>query len=93
MKANDSAWPSFYGKFVNYPRFKKEWHAYRESYHAVVSNNLAAKTLREKCVKGDAWKMVVILRTYMRSGTHWTCAMKGQRSTLRIETDFGVQDV
>jgi hypothetical protein len=43
---------------VNYPRFKKEWVAYRETYHSVVNDDLAAKTLREKCVKGDAWKMV-----------------------------------
>jgi hypothetical protein len=58
MKANDTRWLTFYGKFVDYPRFKKEWRAYRETYHSVVSNDLAAKTLREKCVKGDAWKML-----------------------------------
>jgi hypothetical protein len=55
MKANDSGWPTFDGEFVNYPRFKKEWRAYREMYHSVVSDDdLAAKTLRERCVKGDA---------------------------------------
>jgi hypothetical protein len=58
MKANYSGWPTFVGMFVNYPRFKKEWRAYRETYHSVMSDDLAAKTLREKCVKGDAWKMV-----------------------------------
>jgi hypothetical protein len=35
-----------------------EWRAYKEMYHSVVSDDLAAKTLREKCVKGDVWKMV-----------------------------------
>jgi hypothetical protein len=42
---------------VNYPRFKKECEAYRQAYHAMVRNDLAAKTLREKCVSGDAVKM------------------------------------
>jgi hypothetical protein len=58
LKANDSGWPSFDGRFTSYPRFKKEWTAYREAYHSVVNDDLAAKTLREKCVKGDALRMV-----------------------------------
>jgi hypothetical protein len=28
------------------------------TYHTVVSDDLAAKTLREKCVSGDAVKMI-----------------------------------
>jgi hypothetical protein len=40
------------------PRFKKGWLAYRETYYSIVNNDLAAKTLGEKCVKGDAYKMV-----------------------------------
>ncbi len=40
--------PVFDGKYVNYPRFKKEWVAYRETYHSIVNNDLVAKTLREK---------------------------------------------
>ncbi len=58
MKTKDSGLPTFDSKFVNYPRFKKEWRAYKEMYHSAVSDDLAAKTLREKCMKGDAWKMV-----------------------------------
>ncbi len=58
MKANVTRWLMCYGKFVDYPRFKKEWRANRETYHSIVSDDLAAKTLREKCVKGDAWKML-----------------------------------
>jgi hypothetical protein len=27
MRANDSGWPTFDGRYVNYPRFKKEWRA------------------------------------------------------------------
>jgi hypothetical protein len=58
LRANDSKWPVFDGKYVNYPRFKKEWVAHRETYHSIVNNDLAAKTLREKYMKGDRWKMV-----------------------------------
>jgi hypothetical protein len=42
MQANDSRWPAFDGRYVSYPRFKKEWKAYRETYHSAVNNDLAA---------------------------------------------------
>ncbi len=58
MQANDSGWPVFDGRYAGYPRFKKEWRAYRETYHSAVNNNLAARALREKCLKGDALRMV-----------------------------------
>jgi hypothetical protein len=32
-QANDAGWPQFYGKYVKYPRSKKEWWAYRVTYH------------------------------------------------------------
>ncbi len=47
LTANDSGWPTFDGRFASYPPFKKEWTAYRETYHSVVNDDLAAKTLRE----------------------------------------------
>jgi hypothetical protein len=58
LKANDSGWPTFDGRYASYPRFKTEWRAYRETYHSVVNDDLAAKTLRERCMKGDALRMV-----------------------------------
>jgi hypothetical protein len=58
LRANDNGWPVFDGRYASYPRFKKEWVAYRETYHSIVNNDLAAKTLREKCVKGDTHKMI-----------------------------------
>jgi hypothetical protein len=58
MQANDSGWPIFDGRYASYPRFKKEWRAYRETYHSVVNNDLAARALRDKCKKGDALRMV-----------------------------------
>jgi hypothetical protein len=58
MKANDSGWPTFDGRYASYRRFKKEWRAYRETYHSAVNNDLAAKALRDKCIQGDALRMV-----------------------------------
>jgi hypothetical protein len=58
MQANDSGWPTFDGRFVSYPRFKREWKAYRQTYHAAVGDDLAARTLRDKCLQGDARQMV-----------------------------------
>jgi hypothetical protein len=58
LKANDSGWPTFDGRYASYPRFKREWIACRETYYSVVNNDLAAKALRDKCIKGDALRMV-----------------------------------
>ncbi len=58
MKANDSGWLTFDGRYASYPRFKKEWRAYRETYQSAVNNDLAAKALRDKCIQGDALRMV-----------------------------------
>jgi hypothetical protein len=58
MQANDSGWPAFDGRYVSYPRFKKEWKAYRETYHSAVNNDLAARALRDKSLRGDALQMV-----------------------------------
>jgi hypothetical protein len=80
LKANDSGWPTFDGRYVNYPRFKRQWAAYRETYHSVVNDDLAAKTLREKCVKGDALRMVMTCKRY---GILSTPAMKDRRNIRR----------
>ncbi len=58
MQANDSGWPVFDGRYASYPRFRKEWRTYRETYHSAVNNDLAARALRDKCLKGDALRMV-----------------------------------
>ncbi len=58
MQDNDSGWPVFDGQYASYPRFRKEWRAYRETYHSAVNNDLAARALRDKCLKGDALQMV-----------------------------------
>jgi hypothetical protein len=58
LKANDSGWPTIDGRYASYPRFKKEWMAYRETYHSAVNNDLATKALRDKCIQGDALQMM-----------------------------------
>ncbi len=58
LKANDSGWPTFDSQYASYPHFKKEWRAYRETYHSAVNNDLAAKALRDKCIQGDTLRMV-----------------------------------
>jgi hypothetical protein len=58
MQADDSGWPVFDGRYASYPRFRKEWRAYRETYHPAVNNDLAARALWDKCLKGDALHMV-----------------------------------
>ncbi len=58
IQSNDSGRPTFDRLYARYPRFKKEWKAYRETYHSAVKNDLAAKALRDKCIQGDALRMV-----------------------------------
>jgi hypothetical protein len=87
LKVNDSEWPTFDDRYAKYPRFKREWAAYRETYHSVVNDDLAAKTLREKCVKGDALRMVSHLMTCKRYGILLTPVMKDRRNIWRRPSD------
>ncbi len=45
---NDSGWPTFSGKYVEYPRFRKEWWAYRQMYHGHVRDELVCRSLKER---------------------------------------------
>jgi hypothetical protein len=47
-QANDSGWPTFSGKYVEYPRFRKEWWAYRQTYHRHVRDELVCRSLKER---------------------------------------------
>ncbi len=49
MRAEDAGSPTFDGKFINYPYFKKEWCSYRSTYQDIVGDNLVANNLKEKC--------------------------------------------
>jgi hypothetical protein len=57
-QANDSSWPVFKGKYVEYPRFKKEWWAYRRTYHRLVWDEPVNRALKEKSLVGNARAMV-----------------------------------
>jgi hypothetical protein len=61
MKANNSRWPTFNGIFVIYLDSGESGWPNMQTYHTMVSNGLTAKTLREKCISGDAMKMVAHL--------------------------------
>jgi hypothetical protein len=47
-QANDSGWPTFSGKYVEYPRFRKEWWAYRQTYHGHMRDELVCRSLKER---------------------------------------------
>jgi hypothetical protein len=47
-QANDSGWPTFSGKYVEYPRFRKEWWAYRQTYQGHVRDELVCRSLKER---------------------------------------------
>jgi hypothetical protein len=57
-QANDSGWPTFSGKYVEYPRFRKEWWAYRQTYHGYVRDELVCHSLKEKSLASGV-KMLV----------------------------------
>ncbi len=56
--ANDNGWPAFNGKFVEYPRFRKEWWAYRQTYHGHVRDELVCRSLKEKSLASHVRQMV-----------------------------------
>jgi hypothetical protein len=57
-QANDNGWPTFNGKFVEYPRFRKEWWAYRQTYHGHVRDELVCRSLKEKSLASHVRQMV-----------------------------------
>jgi hypothetical protein len=48
-QANDTGCcPTFSGKYVEYARFRKEWWAYRQTYHGHVRDELVCRSLKER---------------------------------------------
>jgi hypothetical protein len=47
-QANDRGWPTFSGKYVEYPRFRKEWWAFRQTYHGHMCDELVCRSLKER---------------------------------------------
>ncbi len=48
----------FKGKCVEYLRFRKEWWAYRRTYHGHIRDELVSRTLKEKSLAGSVRTMV-----------------------------------
>ncbi len=57
-QANDSGWPTFNGKYVEYPRFRKEWWAYRQTYHGHVRDELVCRSLKERSLASSVKVLV-----------------------------------
>jgi hypothetical protein len=57
-QANNSRWPVFSGKYIEYPRVRKEWWAYRRMYHRHVRDELVSWALKEKSLVGSVKSMV-----------------------------------
>jgi hypothetical protein len=55
---NDSVWPVFNRKYVEYPQFRKEWWAYRRTYHGHVRDELVCRNLKEKSLASSAQILV-----------------------------------
>jgi hypothetical protein len=52
-QANDNGWPTFSGKYAEYPRFRKEWWAYRHTYHGHVRDELVCHSLKERSLASN----------------------------------------
>jgi hypothetical protein len=57
-QANDSGWPTFSGKYVEYPRFSKEWWAYRQTYHGHERDELVCRSLKERSLASNVRLLV-----------------------------------
>jgi hypothetical protein len=57
-QANDSGWPTFSGKYVEYPRFRKEWWAYRQTYHRHGQDELVCRSLKERSLASNVRLLV-----------------------------------
>jgi ribulose bisphosphate carboxylase small subunit len=57
-QANNSGWPTFSGKYAEYPRFRKEWWAYRQTYHGHVRDELVCHNLKERSLAGGVQMLV-----------------------------------
>jgi hypothetical protein len=57
-QANDSGWPTFNGKDVEYPRFRKEWWSYRQTYHGHVRDELVCCSLKERSLASNVKVLV-----------------------------------
>jgi hypothetical protein len=57
-QANDNGWPAFSGRYMEYPRFRKEWWAYRQTYHGHERDELVCRSLKEKSLASGVRMLV-----------------------------------
>jgi hypothetical protein len=58
VQANDSGWPTFNRMYVEYPRFRKEWWAYRQTYHGHMRDELVCRSLKERSLASSVKVLV-----------------------------------
>jgi hypothetical protein len=69
-QANDSGWPTFSGKYAEYPRFRKECWAYRQTYHGNVRDELVCRSLKERSLASSVKILVNDMEIFEKPGTH-----------------------
>jgi hypothetical protein len=57
-QANDNGWPTFNRKYVEYPQFRREWWAYRQTYHRHVRDELVCRSLKERSLASSVKVLV-----------------------------------
>jgi hypothetical protein len=57
-QANASRWPTFNGKYVEYPWFWKEWWAYRQTYYRHVRDELVCRSLKKRSLASSVKVLV-----------------------------------
>jgi hypothetical protein len=82
-QANDSGWPTFSGKYVEYPRFRKEWWAYRQTYHGHVRDELVCRSLKERSLASNVRMLVNDIDDLKEAWSTLDTASTGQTSTSR----------
>jgi hypothetical protein len=57
-QVNDNGWSTFSGRYVEYLQFRKEWWAYRQTYHGHVRDELVCRSLKERSLASSVRNLV-----------------------------------
>jgi hypothetical protein len=70
---------------VEYPRFRKEWWAYRQTYHGHVKDELACHSLKERSLASSIWILVNDIEDLQEAwDTLDTCFGRPERYILEV---------
>jgi hypothetical protein len=93
-EANDSGWPSFSGKCAEYPRFRKEWWAYRHTYHGHVRDTLVCRSLKERSLASSVKILVNDIEDLREAwNTLDTCFNLPEKYIAKALEPFVVQEI